>query len=158
MKRYVTKEELMNELGLAGEKIITSMLSKLGCQVEPSYDKYDSKKDLLVDGKKVEVKTQIPFAKKKAFTFSPWQLKKCQSVDVLYFIAIPNTNPKYDLPENGWIYRVVPSEFKHEEWKDRWGKPRILVPIKQDCIFPVERLTEEQVKYLQSYTTSSYSD
>ena len=157
MKKYVTREELMNELGLAGEKIIINMLSSLGCKIESSVDKYDSEKDLLVDGKKVEVKTQIPFAKKKSFTFSPWQLKKCKSVDVLYFIAIPNENEKYNLPENGWIYRVVPSEFQYEEWKDRWGKPRILVPINQDCIFPVQKLTEEQIKYLQSYTTSSYA-
>lgn len=157
MKKYVTKEELMNELGLAGEKIIINMLSNLGCKIESSVDKYDSEKDLLVDGKKVEVKTQIPFAKKKSFTFSPWQLKKCKSVDVLYFIAIPNENPKYDLPENGWIYRVEPSKFVHEEWKDRWGKPRTLVPINQSCIHKVQRLTEEQIKYLQSYTTSSYA-
>jgi len=151
------KEEMMNELGLAGEKIVASMLSKLGCQIDPSYNKYDSEKDLLVDGKRVEVKTQIPLFIKKAFTFSPSQLQKCRSVDALYFNAIPNPNKKYDLPENGWIYRVEPDKFEFEKWNDKSGEPRILVPIKQNCIYPVQRLTEEQIKYLQSYTTSSYA-
>ena len=37
----MTKEELMNELGLAGEKIVINMLSGEGCRIESSINKYE---------------------------------------------------------------------------------------------------------------------
>ena len=40
---------MMNELGVAGEKIIINMLSELGCKIESSINKYDNQKDLFVD-------------------------------------------------------------------------------------------------------------
>ena len=54
----MTRKDKMNELGLIGEKVITNMLTKEfpGIVIEHSLNKFDSEKDMLVDGKKVEVK------------------------------------------------------------------------------------------------------
>ena len=41
----MTKDEMMNELGLAGEKIIINMLSESGHKVKTSINKYDSEKE-----------------------------------------------------------------------------------------------------------------
>ena len=62
----MNKEEKMNELGLAGEKIVINMLSSLGLKIESSINKYDSEKDMLVDGKKVEVKAEPKKVEAKA--------------------------------------------------------------------------------------------
>ena len=151
----MTKTEMMNELGLSGEKIVINMLSAEGCCVETSINKYDSEKDLLVDGQyKVEVKTQAPFVKENAFTFHPSQLRKCKSVDVLYFVSVPH--PTYRHYSDGWIYRAVPSEFKSYPWKDRFGNPRICIPIKQDALIPVKKMSDSEAKELQKYISTGY--
>ena len=151
----MTKDELMNELGLSGEKIIINMLSEEGCKVKTSINKYDSEKDLLVDDTyTVEVKTQAPFVKENAFTFNPSQLRKCKSVDVLYFVSVPH--PRYRHFSDGWIYRAVPSEFKSYPWKDRYGNPRICIPIKQEALIPVKKMSDEECKELQKYLTTGY--
>ena len=151
----MTKEELMNELGLAGEKVVINMLSDEGCKIKTSVDKYDSEKDLLVNGKyKVEVKTQAPFVKENSFSFLPNQLKKCTSADVLYFVSVPHTTwPHFS---DGWIYRAVPGEFKYRNWKDRWGKERILIPIEQEALIPVMKMTDEKAKELQLLLSTLY--
>jgi hypothetical protein len=151
----MTKTEMMNELGLSGEKVVINMLSAEGCRVETSINKYDSEKDLLVDGKyKVEVKTQAPFVKENAFTFNTSQLRKCQSVDVLYFVSVPH--PTYRHYSDGWIYRVVPSEFKSYPWKDKFGNSRICIPIKQDALIPVKKMSDSEAKELQKYISTGY--
>ena len=151
----MTKDELMNELGLSGEKIVINMLSELGCVVKSSINKYDSQKDLLVDGQyTVEVKTQAPFVKENVFTFNPSQLRKCKSVDVLYFVSVPH--PTYRHYSDGWIYRAVTKDFKYYPWKDKWGNSRICVPIKQEALIPVKKMTDEECAELQKYLTTGY--
>ena len=150
----MTREEMMNELGLAGEKVIINLLSEEGRKIQSSINKYDSEKDLMADGKKVEVKTQVPFVMQNAFTFKPNQLRKCRSVDELYFVSVPH--PTWNHFSDGWIYRAVPSEMKYHPWKDRWGKERIIIPIKQDSLIPVCQMPSEKSKELQSLLSTMY--
>jgi hypothetical protein len=151
----MTREQMMNELGLTGEKVIINMLSELGCKIQSSVNKFDNRKDLLVDDKyTVEVKTQAPFFKLNSFTFTPSQLNKCQSVDVLYFISVPH--PKFKHFSDGWIYRVEPKKFTFRRWTDKKGIPRILVPIEQDALMPVKQISQEEMRELQKYITTDY--
>ena len=151
----MTREQMMNELGLTGEKVIINMLSELGCKIQSSVNKFDNRKDLLVDDKyTVEVKTQAPFFKLNSFTFTPSQLNKCQSVDVLYFISVPH--PKFKHFSDGWIYRVEPKNFTFRRWTDKKGIPRILVPIEQDALMPVKQISQEEMRELQKYITTDY--
>ena len=151
----MTKEELMNELGLAGEKIVINMLSDEGCRIKTSVDKYDSEKDLLVDGQyKVEVKTQVPFVMQNAFTFKPNQLRKCRSVDVLYFVSVPP--PRHEDKWAGWIFRVEPKKFVTRNYKTKDGREMILIDREQSALVPVKKMTDDEMKELQKYTVSGY--
>jgi hypothetical protein len=151
----MTKEELMNELGLAGEKIVINMLSGEGCRIQSSINKYDSEKDLLVDGQyKVEVKTQVPFIMKNAFTFKPNQLRKCRAVDVLYFVSVPA--PRHADKWAGWIFRAEPKNFVTTSYTTKDGREMILINRDQPALIPVRKMTDEEAKELQKYTVSGY--
>ena len=151
----MTKEELMNELGLAGEKIVINMLSEEGCKVKTSIDKYDSEKDLLVDGQyKVEVKTQVPFVMQNAFTFKPNQLRKCRSVDVLYFVSVPP--PRNHDKWAGWIFRAHPQHFLTRTYRTKDGREMILIDREQSALVPVRKMSDDEMKELQKYTVSGY--
>lgn len=151
----MTKEELMNELGLAGEKIVINMLSGEGCRIQSSINKYDSEKDLLVDGQyKVEVKTQVPFIMKNSFTFKPNQLRKCRSVDVLYFVSVPA--PRHTDKWAGWIFRAEPKNFVTTSYRTKDGREMILINRDQPALIPVRKMTDEESRELQKYTVSEY--
>ena len=152
--KNMTKEEMMNELGLAGEKIIINMLSEEGCKIKSSVDKFDSEKDLLVNDKKVEVKTQVPFIMQNAFTFKPNQLNKCRSVDVLYFVSVPA--PRHSDKWAGWIFRAEPKEFKTRNYTTKDGRNMILIDREQKALKPVRKMTEQEMAELQKYTVSGY--
>lgn len=155
----MTNHKNILALGRAGELVVIDMLKSLGLDLEirDMYleNKYDSEKDILVDGKyRVEVKTQAPFVKMDAFTFLPNQIRKCTSADVLYFVSVPH--PTWNHFSDGWVYRAVPSEMQYRSWKDRWGKERILIPIKQDSLIPVFQMTDGKCKELQSLLSTMY--
>ena len=151
----MTKEELMNELGLAGEKIVINMLSGKSYRIESSINKYDSEKDLMVDGQyKVEVKTQVPFIMKNSFTFKPNQLRKCRSVDVLYFVSVPA--PRHTDKWAGWIFRVEPKNFVTTTYRTKDGREMILINREQPALIPVKKMSDEEARELQKYTVSEY--
>ena len=41
-------------------------------------------------------------------------------------------------------------------WKDRWGKERIIIPIKQNALVPVHKMTDEKAKELQQFLSTMY--
>ena len=146
----------ISELGLVGEKIVVNMLNELHPELRIIFStyKFDNEKDMLVDNKKVEVKTQSPFIVKNAFTFRPNQLRKCQLVDVLYIISVPH--PTWRHHSDGYVYRVVPSEFKYQNWVDKKGISRILIPINQPAVIRVHKIDDEDIKELMKYSTTAY--
>ena len=148
----MTKDEMMNELGLAGEKIIINMLSESGHKVKTSINKYDSEKDLLVEDKKVEVKTQVPFVMQDAFTFKPNQLKKCRSVDILYFVCVPP--PRHKDKWAGWVFEADPKAFTTRNYTTKDGRVMILIDRSQPALKPVKKISDEEVKELQKYSVS----
>lgn len=151
------REEKMNELGLAGEKVVTNMLNRLhpGLVIEHSIDKYDNEKDMLVDGKKVEVKTESPYVLKNCFSFRPSQLRKCRSVDVLYIVSVPHVKFKHF--SDGIVYRLIPSEFKTFEYVTRRGVKMVGIPIKQDAVIPVYTMNQEEIEHLMKYSNTEYA-
>lgn len=80
-----------DSLGMLGERLVLRYLESQGHKVEMSYDKYDSKKDLVVDGKFCEVKTQMPWHKENSFSINPSQYKKCSDADMLFFVESPSS-------------------------------------------------------------------
>lgn len=151
----MTKDEMMNELGLMGEKIVINMLNEEGRKVKTSVDKYDSEKDLLIDGKiKAEVKTQVPFIMQNAFTFKPNQLRKCRGVDELYFVSVPAG--RHSDKWAGWIFKADPKSFVTRSYRTKDGRNMVLIDREQEALTPIMKMTDEEMKELQKYTVSGY--
>lgn len=152
----LTREEKMCELGLIGEKIITNMLNRLnpGLIIEHSIDKFDNQKDMLVDGKKVEVKTESPYVFKNCFSFRSNQLRKCRNVDVLFIVSVPHIKFKHF--SDGCVYRLVPSEFKTVEYTTKFGVKMIGIPILQEAVMPVYKMSDEEISELMKYSNTEY--
>jgi hypothetical protein len=151
----MTKDEMMNELGLMGEKIVINMLNEEGRKVKTSVDKYDSEKDLLIDGKfKAEVKTQVPFIMQNAFSFKPNQLKKCRGVDELYFVSVPagRHSDKWE----GWIFKADPKSFIIRDYHTKDGRHMLLIDREQEALKPIIKMSDDEMKELQKYTVSGY--
>ena len=85
----MSNELKMNQMGMAGEKVVSNYFRGLGHTVEESLSTYDRVKDMLVDGETCEVKTQQPFHVENAFTMKENQLTKCKNVDKLIFVEVP---------------------------------------------------------------------
>jgi len=152
----IDRNQAIDILGRTGEKIIANLLTGLGLKVEESINHFDSEKDFLVDGKKVEVKTEQPYVRKNAFTFRENQLRKCQSVDVLYFVSIPPLiEPDYRW--GGWIFRVDPRSFQYHRYTTKFGIRMIAIPIHQNAMVPVCKMKEEEIRELVKYANSAYA-
>lgn len=152
----MNRDQAIDILGRTGEKIIANMLINLGLNVQESINHFDSDKDFLVDGKKVEVKTEQPYVLKNAFSFRENQLHKCRNVDVLYFVSIPPLmNLKYKW--GGWIFRAEPQNFKHYAYTTKFGTRMVAVPIEQDALISIKKMENNEITELLKYATSAYA-
>lgn len=143
-------------LGNMGEKLVRNILSMAGRQIQDSLDHYDSSKDFLCDGKKVEVKTQQPFVYKNCFSFRKNQLRKCKSVSELYIVSVPPVG-KPDYEHGGKVYVVDTSDFDFFEYKTKAGIDMFGIPIKQDSVFCVYDMTEDERNLFTRYTETQYA-
>jgi len=143
------------KMGRAGETIIHNWLNKNGFIVEASVDQYDSEKDMLVEGKKIEVKTQVPFVIKDAFSILQKQLKKCLNADVVYFISVPNTKHKHY--SDGKVYRIDSDKIKYQFHKTKDGRQMILIPIGQPDMKEVFTISPKECEILQRYSVSKWN-
>jgi hypothetical protein len=139
-----------HDLGVVGEKIVAN---ELGGKIEFAVDKYDNKKDMTVNGKTIEVKTQVPFITENAFSIRPGQLRKCRSVDELYFVAVPASKSyKWE----GWMFKVDPKTFTVRDTITRDGRTMLLIDIEQPAVNKVRRVTDSYIQSLIKFSTSKY--
>lgn len=141
------------KLGRAGETIVTNYFNKQGALVEASVDQYDSEKDMLIDGKKIEVKTQVPFVMKNAFTIKSNQLKKCLSVDKVFFVSVPNATRKHF--SDGKVYSIESEKLVYENYTTKDGRNMILIPI--DQMKEEFALSDNEKSVLQRYSVSGWN-
>jgi len=157
--QHMTTEQKIEALGLIGEKYVANYLAENNRVVKHSLDKFDSRKDLLVDGTKtVEVKTGVPFISERAFSVHRAQLDKCRYVDELYFVTIPAFKFKSDL--TGWLYSVEPKTFKCKTKKvprgDGTFREMLLIPIEQDAVTRIHKIDDYAINEMMKYNTSKY--
>ena len=156
MKTVLTREQKIEILGKIGEKYVGNYLAK-NRKVEFSLDNFDSEKDLIADGKTVEVKVGTPFITEGAIAFKKSQLTKCRSVDEFYFVTIPA--PKYDYRWSGWLFRIE-NNFRYKvrniTRSNGWIDEMVLVPIEQDAVIPIFKVEESVINEMMKYTTSKY--
>ena len=143
----------IERLGKAGESIISNYFSSRGMKVEISVNQFDSQKDMIVEGKVVEVKTQVPFVTKDSFTFKPNQLKKCVNADEVYFISVPTVKQHFS---EGKVYVIKGSEIQYKKHKTKDGREMILIPINQDAMKEVFEVSEQDKKLLVQYSSSNW--
>ena len=91
----MNKEQMMVELGSIGEEVVADLYRRQGCEVSLSENKYDSVKDILIDGQTCEVKTQMPYFLKKMFTIKVDQYFKCMNADKLIWVETPSKHNEY---------------------------------------------------------------
>lgn len=156
MKTELTREQKIEILGKIGEKYVGNYLAK-DRKVEFSLDNFDSEKDLLADGKTVEVKVGTPFITEGAIAFKKSQLTKCRSVDEFYFVTIPA--PKYDYRWSGWLFRIENNfkcKVRNITRSNGWIDEMVLVPIEQDAVIPMFKVEDSVINEMMKYTTSKY--
>ena len=156
MKTVLTKEQNIEILGKIGEKYVGNYLAK-NRRVEFSLDNFDSEKDLLADGKTVEVKVGTPFITEGAIAFKKSQLMKCRSVDEFYFVTIPA--PKYKYRWSGWLFRIENNfkcKVRNITRSNGWIDEMVLVPIEQDAVIPMFKVEDSVINEMMKYTTSKY--
>lgn len=147
-------QEKMDILGRMGEKYVSNYLAKKGVVVEQALNHFDNKKDLMGDGKTIEVKTQVPFIKEKAITIKPNQLRKCRGVDELYFVTVPAPNHFYKY--SGWLFKVNPKTFTTRTYHTKDGRDMILIDIEQESVNPIQKVEDDVAKEMMKYTVSGY--
>lgn len=156
-------------VGNIGEKIIANEFTKRKHSVEITLDPYDSTKDLLVDGdKRVEVKTGAPFVYNKLFkegnlAFRKNQLRKCRSVDMLFFVApTPPIRTGRNYKWAAYIFQVDPKNFIFREYSTKKGaKDMIGIGIYENLeagtLRVIRKLTKEEDSQLQKYLVTNYA-
>jgi hypothetical protein len=82
-------------------------------------------------------------------------LVKCRNVSELYFVTAPaQISPSYKW--NSCIFRVDPKNFKTVSYVTQKGTNMLAVPIEQDAVQFVKKLSVEETKELAKYTQSDY--
>jgi hypothetical protein len=150
----MNRNDNMEILGRMGEKYVANVLTKEGVQIEHALNHFDSKKDLVGDGKTIEVKTQVPFIVEKAFSIKPNQENKCRNVDILYFITLPASRHKFE--HEGWLFRIDPKTFYTKERKTKDGRVMVLIPISQPAVTPIHKIDDSVISEMMKYTVSGY--
>ena len=130
-------------LGLAGEKIAKEFFIKEGKKVEDSIDPFDNKKDMIVDGKHTEVKTQTPWVLQKSFTIkNNHQFNKCKNADMLIFVQAPCTK----LPSCA-IYQVMKGFSYTTRTAKKNGYNMVLIPMNQEKVKKLVEYKEGSIQY-----------
>lgn len=142
-------------LGRAGETIIANYCTSAGQKVVMSVDQYDSNKDMTVDGLMIEVKTQVPFVYKNAFTFRKNQLRKCTNADLVLFISVPARDKPHH--SYGKVYMIKSEKLQYSDYITKDGREMILIPINQKDMEEFFILTKEECDILQRYSTSAWN-
>jgi hypothetical protein len=147
----LTVSDKKTKTGELGERIVAKYFRDQGCKVEESLNLFDSKKDMMIDGLTCEVKSQQPWHSENAFSIKPYQLKKCKSVDRLFFVETPskyNQQTKiYELDKENRIFYKRNARDGREMLLVKKTKCKLLTIIEEHII----------VNQFKEYSVSSWS-
>ena len=141
-------------LGILGERIIAKILRDAGHTVEESLDIFDSEKDLLVNGKRVEVKTQVPLLFKDSFSVQLNQMTKLKECHAVYWVSIPPKIADDDLM--GCVFQMNPRKCTHNIWTAKGGNQMMLFPRRQDGMKIVHKITDAKILKQMRALSCSY--
>lgn len=144
-------------LGELGEKLVANYESAQGNKVFLSLDPYDAEKDLWINNLRCEVKTQVPYFSKQAFTFKESQIKKIMSVDRVYFVSVDVKNSYYDPEIVNKVYVAEnPSKLRIGRTSTAHGT---MAFIKIEELKPYFKITDPTaIELMQFYTSSEQKE
>jgi hypothetical protein len=145
-------------LGITGERIVASILRKLGHVIEESLDPYDMEKDLLMDGiHRVEVKTQVPFLTEDSFAVGVNQVSKIMESFRVYFVSVPpNTEQNFD-EYAGCVFELdTTGEFKAHRRNLQNGRSILCIPRKQAAMRIIHKIEDEKLLETLKELSTSY--
>lgn len=146
-------ESTQAHVGRIGEIIFGNYMTSQGKLVNHATNPYDPKKDMVIDGKVYEVKTQVPFVTENAFTIREHQLKKCREADYVVFVSIPNCERHHW--SSGRVYMVEGSKMKTRTRKMRDGRKMILIGI--DQLQELFIVPDDDCQTLMKYSVSRWN-
>jgi hypothetical protein len=134
----------VEQLGAYGEQLIVNYLTRQGRPCKLSENKYDSVRDIICEGKNVEVKTKVPYILKWCFSLEADQERKCRNADELYFVIAPHHQRSFEW--DGYIVKVNPKKFEIFERyiAKRDGAEMLLISIDQPACVPVEKVSDAE--------------
>lgn len=137
-------------LGALGEKIVRCLAQNQGMMVKEPMSMYASDKDLLINDKTCEVKTQRRWVTEDAFTVKANQVRKCTNVDLLFFVEQPAMGEKEIR-----IYECPPEQRR---WRTRITRDgRTMHLLNRRDMNLVEIVTDEQIiSEMQSFSNSEW--
>jgi c-di-AMP phosphodiesterase-like protein len=151
----LTRKEKRAELGRIGEQTFKNLCEAKGYEVKISVDKYDSKKDMTVNGKTVEIKTQTPWFLKRWVTFNETQEKKMRSVDFLFVVGYNNCNQeKFDWANKIWR---IKKDFKIvKKYVNSRNKKMFAISLDDPAVSVWNDTPENVVTVLKKYSSSEF--
>jgi hypothetical protein len=142
-------------LGIMGERIVAHILRKNGHSVEESLNVFDAEKDMLVNDKPVEVKTQVPFLMEDSFAVPPFQVKKMTNCDKIFFVSVPLKEQPDDLA--GGVFMLDPkSDFKAHRRSLINKEVVICFPRRQPAMKMIYQITDQGVLDQLRLLSTSY--
>jgi hypothetical protein len=94
-------------LGMLGEKIVAKHLRDCGHVVNESLYMFDSNMDMTVDGKHIEIKTQVPLLIYDSFAVNINQMNKIQKSHKVYWVSVPPSTVSDNL--SGAVFEMDPT-------------------------------------------------
>lgn len=142
-------------LGLTGERIVAHILREQGHTVIESLNPFDDTKDMLMDGLKVEVKTQVPIVLEDSFSFNRSQLEKIMRSYRTFFISVPPKRERNADDMAGGVFELDPSRpFKMHKARIN-AKELLCVPRRQEALTMIYQVQDEELlQTLQQLSTS----
>ena len=121
----MTRSEQIEKLGALGEEIVKGLLAEKHV-VEMSDYKYDAIKDMTADDQTVEVKTLVLIKKFESFCLGKKQWKKCDEVDRLFFVRVPESENDHIV-----VYESEnPRSFRSMQYNGDWCRMYPLTNMK----------------------------
>ena len=118
-----------------------------------SLDVFDENKDMIIEGKRTQVKTYIVVHKDSGFIFTPEHIKKLKEFDLLYFIAKPDVFPN----NYGSKIYLVKDPQKLLTRQSTLDPQKECIYIDQEAVVCVGELTDEEISELKKLSTSKYT-
>lgn len=151
-------------VGKEGETVVAEYFRGIDREVL-THDWYDTEKDLTIDGKRIEVKSQVPYVNENAFTLKKVDSRgkpsndwpKCTQADYTVFVSIPNKRRPHKSENKIFIIKGSDLLLNYREKRTSDGRVMYLIPIYQKNMHYLCDLPEESSQLMQEKSQSTWA-